>query len=121
MTQNDALVWCNALSDSWKNVDFNRILEIFSETKCYYEDPFSEPGSTPEDIQGFWDEIQYQKINKLNIVPIAIDGHILIARWFLDYVDIRTNETYVMDGIYQVEFNAAKKCIKFIQWWVMKE
>ena len=121
MTYNEAKNWCAELTDAWKQVDFKKILEIFSDVQCYYEDPFSEPGSSPEEIKAFWEEIQFQKIQKLEMCPIAVDGDVMIVRWYLDYMDKRTDEVFVMDGIYHVEFNTEKKCKKFTQWWVLKE
>jgi len=121
MTNNEAVKWCQKLAEGWKNVDFNVILDIFSDIECYYEDPFTQPGTTDKDIKGFWEDIAYQDIRELSIYPIAIDGNIVIARWYLDYIDKRTNENFIMDGIYQMIFNSCKKCVNFTQWWVMKE
>lgn len=121
MTKNNVIDWCNNLCESWRNVDFDRILDIFSDVESYYEDPFSKPGSTSDEIKAFWEEIKYQKIHELYLNPIAIDGNMVIIRWYLDYTDIRTGEKYVMDGIYHIEFNSNNKCTKFTQWWVMKE
>ena len=65
--------------------------------------------------------IVFQKIKELKMTPLAIDGNTAIIRWYLDYIDTRTGEEIIMDGIYQVEFNEFGKCTMFIQWWVMKE
>lgn len=121
MNQLEVAKWCDEMIEAWKQVNFAKILEIFSQVECYYEDPFSEPGCSPEEIKSFWEEIQFQNIHKLEMTPIAIEGDTVIIRWFLDYTDSRTAGTSVMDGIYYIEFNPAKKCRKFIQWWVMKE
>lgn len=121
MTKFEAIEWCQKLTEGWKNIDFDLILNIFSDIEMYYEDPFTQPGTTKEDVKGFWEDIIYQDIKQLSIYPIAIEGNIVVARWYLDYIDTRTKENFIMDGIYQMEFNACKKCVKFIQWWVMKE
>lgn len=121
MNYSKAIAWCNKLNAGWRNVDFDQILEIFADVEYYYEDPFCQPVSTPEGIRELWEDIAYQEIKELSIYPIAVDGNTVIARWFLNYVDKRTKEIFVMDGIYQMEFNSHGKCVKFIQWWVMKE
>lgn len=121
ITKQYVSMWCENLVNSWLQVDFTSILNIFSEVELYYEDPFSEPGSTAKDIQGYWDEITFQKINNLQMEPIAIEGDVAIIRWYLDYEDTRTGEVFVMDGIYHVEFNKNQMCKKFTQWWVLKE
>lgn len=113
--------WCKDLIDSWIKVDYDSILNIFGEMESYYEDPFSSPGSTTEDIQGYWEEIKYQKINELKMEPLVIENNSAVIRWYLDYNDTRTDEHFVMDGIYHIEFNEHQKCKKFTQWWVLKE
>lgn len=121
ITKQDVSRWCENLTNSWLQVDYSSILNIFSEVQFYYEDPFSAPGTTAEDVKGYWEEIKFQKINELNMEPIAIEGDIAIIRWYLDYEDVRTSESYTMDGIYYVEFNENHMCKKFTQWWVLKE
>lgn len=121
MTREAVRNWCDLLSKSWLNTDFQQILSIFSDVEYYYEDPFSAPGSSAADIKSYWEEIVFQKIKELKMTPLAIDGNTAIIRWYLDYIDTRTGEEIIMDGIYQVEFNEFGKCTMFIQWWVMKE
>ena len=121
MTYIEAFEWCNKLVDAWKQYNFDQILDIFSDVEYYYEDPFCPPATTQQGVKELWEDIVYQEIKELSIYPIAVDGNIVIVRWYLDYMDRRTEEHFIRDGIYHVEFNARKKCVKFIQWWVMKE
>lgn len=113
--------WCENLKNAWINKDYDAIATIFSKTKTYYEDPFSEPGENINQIISFWEEIKYQNIQELNIIPIAIDNKRVIMRWFLNYEDCRDSTVVIMDGIYLADFNENMDCVNFIQWWVMKE
>ena len=69
------------------------------------------------DLKFAWD----QRISKLELKPIAIDGNRLIVRWFLDYTDVRDDSLAIMDGVYQVDFDECRRCVSFTQWWVIKE
>lgn len=121
ITRDFVIKWCEELIEYWKKCNISKIIEIFSETVTYYEDPFSRPGKNHDEIREFWAEIDQQDIRTLTMEPVAIEFNRAIIRWYLDYLNINTNERYVMDGIYQVDFNEKNKCINFIQWWVMKE
>ena len=113
--------WCEELIIAWKECNIHKIVDIFSETETYFEDPFSNPGTNCKDIMAFWTEIDQQDIQSLKMEPVAIEKNRAIIRWYLDYFDVNTNEHYVMDGIYQVDFNENNRCMNFVQWWVMKE
>lgn len=121
ITREFATKWCNDLKFAWKKCDFQKIMNIFGDTSEYYEDPFATPGKSADDILAFWEEIKYQRISKLELKPIAIDGNRLIVRWFLDYTDVRDDSLAIMDGIYQVDFDECGRCVSFTQWWVIKE
>ncbi len=121
ITHNFVKKWCEELINAWKGCDIPKIIEIFSETRTYFEDPFSVPGRNHDEIRTFWEEIDQQDIQTLTMTPIAIEQNRAIVRWYLDYLDVNTKEHYVMDGIYQVDFDENSKCINFVQWWVMKE
>ena len=121
LTREFATKWCNDLKCAWEKCDFSQITNIFSDISEYYEDPFATPGKSTDDILAFWEEIKYQRISKLELKPIAIDGNRLIVRWFLDYTDVRNASSAIMDGIYQVDFDECGRCVSFTQWWVIKE
>ena len=121
VTREFATKWCNDLKFAWEKCDFQKITNIFSDTSEYYEDPFAIPGKSADDILAFWEEIKYQRISKLELKPIAIDGNRLIVRWFLDYTDVRDDSSAIMDGVYQVDFDECGRCVSFTQWWVIKE
>lgn len=121
VTREFATNWCNDLKFAWEKCDFQKITDIFSDTSEYYEDPFATPGKSADDILAFWQEIKYQRISKLELKPIAVDGDRLIVRWFLDYTDVRDDSSVIMDGVYQVDFDECGRCVSFTQWWVIKE
>lgn len=43
ITREFATKWCNDLKFAWKKCDFQKIMNIFSDTSEYYEDPFAPP------------------------------------------------------------------------------
>lgn len=50
ITREFATKWCNDLKFAWKKCDFQKIMNIFSDTSEYYEDPFAPPGKSADDI-----------------------------------------------------------------------
>ena len=121
MDEKTVAIWCNELKNAWLKKDFVKITQLFSKTSLYYEDPFSDPGTTIEEINSYWEEIENQMINELIIEPILVADSRAAIHWYLDYMDIQDSSTYILDGIYIVEFNSASECIYFKQWWVAKE
>jgi hypothetical protein len=115
------LIWCKKLETAWINKNIHEIMAIFSSVKTYYEDPFSPPGVTSDDISSYWEEISYQEITELKITPLAVDGLRTVLHWYLDFQDTRDNSRYTMDGVYLVDFDEDTNCINFCQWWVVKE
>jgi len=113
--------WCNELKEAWLTRDFGKITQIFSKTTAYFEDPFSPPGSTTDEILAFWEEIVYQEISEISIEPLVIENSRVVMHWFLDYKDVRDSSVHIMDGIYLAEFNTLLECKSFRQWWVIKE
>jgi len=121
MEKKQVLIWCNELRDAWIMKNFEKVAHIFSKTTTYFEDPFSPPGTTLDQIKSYWDDIVYQQINELSIKPLVVEDFTAVLHWNVDYNDERDSVKYVMDGIYLVEFNTLVECISFRQWWVVKE
>lgn len=121
MGNNHITNWCNELRAAWLAKDFSKLATIFSKTTSYFEDPFTEPGTSIEEIISYWDEIIFQKIVSLAIEPLIVSKDRATLHWYLDYKDTRDSEEYVMDGVYYIEFNDLFECTSFRQWWVLKE
>jgi len=120
MNKDQVVVWCNELKEAWIAKNYNEVKKIFSATKYYFEDPFSAPGTTIEEIRSYWDEIEFQDINELVIQPLVIENMRSVLHWYLSYRDTRDATEHEMDGTYYVEFNENAECLLFKQWWVNK-
>ena len=120
MNQKELVVaWMKDLKSAWEQHDISKILLLFEDTNEYFEGPFSKPVSTAEEIEGLWEEIEFQRIEKLDIDLIALEEGNSAMHWYLKYVDTRDEQLYEMDGAYEVHFNEKGKCTYFKQWWVM--
>ena len=54
ITHNFVKKWCEELINAWKGCDILKIIEIFSETRTYFEDPYSVPGTNHDEFRTFW-------------------------------------------------------------------
>ena len=113
--------WCNQLREAWVTRDFRKVEKIFSKTTLYFEDPFTAPGTSSEEIRSYWEEIEFQEINELVIEPLVVADSRAALHWYLDYKDARDSSEFIMDGVYLVVFNDFAECISFRQWWVIKD
>ena len=117
----DLQIWLDKLKNAWIEKDIDTVLSIFSQTKKYFEDPFSPPGINANDIKSFWGEIKSQNIIRLEFIPLAIDGNKVIINWYLKCSDAADLQNVIeLDGIYFILFNEKFECIEFKQWWVSK-
>lgn len=111
---NFAEKWCNKLKEYWFNKDIDNAVALFKNTSFYQETPFLTPYTTLEEINLEWQHIKEEDIKKIEIKPIAIDNHTVIAEWYLE----QNNNVY--DGIYEMKFNENLECIYFKSWEMMK-
>lgn len=101
--------WLNGLKQLWLNKNLDELEKYFGKIERYYETPFS-VGKSFDEVFGFWKEIKNQQDIKLVINPIALNGNIGIAHWFL------SDKSGEYDGVYQVVFNEKLECVEFRQW-----
>lgn len=114
-----AIEWMNNLKNEWIKHNIAGVLELFAYVEEYYEGPFSAPVSSKNEVEALWEETKYQNIENLNIDLISFEQGTCAMHWHLKYVDVRDDNTYEMDGTYEVHFNNEGICTYFKQWWVM--
>lgn len=115
MNKEFAISWLKKLRDYWFEKDIESAVSLFEKTTFYQETPFLKPYTTIEEINKEWQHIKNENIEYIEIKPIAIDGNILIAEWFLKQND----KNY--DGIYEIKFNDNLECIYFKSWEMKNE
>ena len=105
--------WLEGLRQTWLEKDLNGLEKYFGKIQRYYENPFKK-GVSFKEVLGFWAEIKNQKIIKLEMDYVAVDGNIGMAHWFF------SDNSGEYDGIYKVVFNENLECVEFEQWCVAK-
>ena len=109
--------WLNKLKEYWFNKDIDKVVALFNKTTFYQETPFIKPYTTIEEIKQEWQHIKkenIEKIEKIEIKLLAIDGYTVIAEWILK----QNHEEF--DGIYEIKFNVSLECIYFKSWEMIK-
>lgn len=111
----DVTNWMENLKNGWVNKRKEEVLTLFQETKRYYERPFK-PGTTMEEIRGYWDDIDNLENISLDYDVVAIDGDTACVHWNNGYT--YRGKDYRLDGMFVIRFNNNKDCIEFKQWWM---
>ena len=113
----DVIQWMEKFKQGWIDKKNEEVLKLFEKTEKYYERPFK-PGTTMEDIRGYWKDIDSTDDISLDYDIVAVDGNVACVHWDNKYR--YEGEYYHLDGIYMIKFNEFKECIEFHQWWFME-
>lgn len=105
--------WLKKLKAIWENKDIDSILELFKNTKYYYESPFEENIDNIEDIKILWKDIYLQENIKVDFHILAIQENTAIVEWKL----CTSNQKYC-EGVYEIKFNQELECTYFKQWFM---
>lgn len=118
ITKTDVVNWMDKLKKGWIEKRKEDVLKLFEKTEKYYERPFK-PGTTLEEIGGYWNDIDSLNDISLDYDIIAIQGNTASVHWDNKYS--YQGKYYHLDGIYTIIFNEHKDCIEFHQWWFMDQ
>lgn len=102
--------WLENLKSAWMEKDLEKIKSIFLKIQNYYEDPFSDPGKSVDEVVEFWKEIKNQEIKNLTFKIVAVEKNIGVVDWKFE------DKTGIYKGLYVIYFNSNLNCIEFRQW-----
>lgn len=117
LTREDIVKWMEQFKTGWVEKRKDTVLQLFEKTEKYYERPFK-PGTTMEEIETYWHDIDELSDITLDYDIVAIDGNTVCVHWDNKYS--YNGENYHLDGIYTIIFNDNKECVEFHQWWFME-
>lgn len=116
LTRETAEEWLRELKRAWEAGDAAAAVALFSATREYYERPFS-PGTTQEDIRKYWKDIDGLEDIKFDYTLSAVDGQLAVAHWKNSFVTPADGKSWLLDGVFFVEFDDQDRCVIFRQWW----
>ena len=117
ISHEDVAIWMERLKAGWVNKQKNEVLKLFTNTERYYERPFN-PGTTIEEIKGYWNDIDQLENITFDYEIVAIEGATACIHWNNEY--IYEDKDHQLDGMFLIKFNDEKECIEFRQWWMEK-
>lgn len=117
MERSDVIEWMEKFKSGWIEKRKDDVLKLFEKTERYYERPFK-PGTTKEEIRGYWNDIDTLDDVTFDYDIVAIENNTVCVHWDNKYRF--EGEFYHLDGVYTIIFNENKECIEFHQWWFME-
>ena len=117
ITRADVIQWMEKFKIGWIEKKKDEVLKLFEKTTLYYERPFK-PGTTQEEIRGYWNDIDALDDITLDYDIVALEGNTVCVHWNNKYR--YQGEYFHLDGVYTIVFNDKKECVEFHQWWFME-
>lgn len=108
--------WMEELRAAWEGRDVQRALALFKTTDVYYERPFK-PGTTQEEIHGYWKDIVNLVDIRLSFDVIAIDGDTACVQWDNWFKAATGKPEQHLNGIFLIRYDGDGNCREFRQWW----
>jgi hypothetical protein len=112
--------WLDELKVAWEGKDPDRVLQLFKDTKRYYERPFH-PGTSQEEYRTYWEIIVSLYDVRFEYDIMAIEGEIACIHWQNWYRESPEGKLDHVGGVFIIIFNAAGPCEQFRQWWFMEK
>lgn len=120
MDRHSTNAWLERLKRAWEAGDPEGALELFKDTRRYYERPFS-PGTTLDEFRTYWQDIVDLQDIKFDYEVVAVEGNTACVHWknwFRSEPGLILTE---LDGMFVIVFDDEGHCIEFRQWWFMKQ
>lgn len=109
--------WTKEFMESWKALDWKRMLETLDENVKYYENPIDEPCRNFEEVTNLWNVVaDNQKDICYEFQIVSYDENICIINWQMTRTMTKNNTKQEIDGIFQISLNKDGKCTFFKQW-----
>jgi hypothetical protein len=108
--------WLVRLKNAWEGGDSEAAVALFSATREYYERPFK-PGTTQEEFGRYWADIHGLRDIKFDYTVEAVEGRLAVAHWRNSFTSPDDDKSWLLDGVFFIEFDEEGRCIVFRQWW----
>ena len=119
-TKGSVGLWLDELKAAWEAGDPTAALKLFQHTTRYYERPFY-AGTTQDEFQKYWADIVGLENIRFDYKIVAVDGSVACVHWQNSFRSPSEDRAYLLDGMFQLEFDDQDNCREFRQWWFMKE
>lgn len=111
--------WLEQLKRAWEAGDGEGAVALFSHTTAYYERPFR-PGTTQEEIQSYWRDIDGLTNIRFEYDIVAVEGDVACVHWENWFATPTDPKVQHLDGVFVIEFDETGQCRLFRQWWFME-
>ncbi|MEN2738945.1 nuclear transport factor 2 family protein [Microbacterium sp. X-17] len=112
--------WMNRLRDAWLATDLEAAMELFRSTREYYERPFAVT-TEQSDIREFWKDLGSFTDPGFEFDILAVDGPRGVVHISYSFTFPEAELSYLVDGVYVLDFDDDGDCVVFRQWWFAKE
>ncbi len=120
VTHQHVTEWLDELKSAWEGKDPDRALQLFKDTKRYYERPF-QPGTTQEEFRGYWTGIVGIYDIRFDYEIVAVEGQTACVHWGNWYRESPSGKLEHLDGVFVIIFNDNGSCEQFSQWWFQEK
>ena len=110
--------WLNKYKIAWEQKRLDLIEELFAPNAVYHETPFELPHKGIVNILKYWKEVfdtQQHIIFDFEMKNTFKDRG--IARWTANLTHNKHKKKVLLDGFFEICFDATLKCSHFYQWW----
>lgn len=109
--------WTKDFMESWKELDWQRTLELLDKNVKYYENPIDAPCVSFEDVIKLWNIVgDNQKDIEYKYEIISYNKDTCIINWQMSRTMTKDNTKQEIDGIFQISLNEEGLCTFFKQW-----
>ena len=109
--------WTKDFMESWKELDWQRTLELWDKNVKYYENPIDAPCVSFEDVIKLWNIVgDNQKDIEYKYEIISYNKDTCIINWQMSRTMTKDNTKQEIDGIFQISLNEEGLCTFFKQW-----
>lgn len=110
-------IWTKEFMESWKQLDWEKTLDLLDKNVEYYENPIDAACENFEEVTELWNVVaDNQKDIEYQFKIISYDESSCIINWQMTRTMTKENIKQQIDGIFQIAINANGKCTLFKQW-----
>ena len=114
LTREHVQAWLDAYVEAWRTYDEGAIRDLFAPDATYAYHPYEEPIRGRDAIVAAWLEDRDEPGSwEASYTPSLIQGDRAVATGETRYQDGR-----VFSNLFELTFNAAGQCTRFVEWYV---
>ncbi len=114
--------WLIKYKNAWESRDPAAAAALFTVDAEYFWTPFEAPKRGRDEIAKAWaDATSRQQDVHFSFDVLAVTGNTGIAHWHTSFLRMATGKHVELNGIIIAEFNGARLCRVFREWWHSSE